>query len=809
VNHMVWLETLFQDVRFALRTFRRRPAFSLSAIAVLAFGVGSSTAIFSVVNGVLLTPLPYSKPASLVRVFGVWEHGSREGVSPPDFEDYRRQTGTFESVAAASNSTPLVNLKGAGEPEQIRTRNVTAGFFGTLGIKPLAGREFLPEDEAWNGPKVTILSYGLWQRQFGGDPAVVGGRLAVNGVPYAVVGVLPSFFNFLGPTDLFTPVQSNPVPEMRGIRTLIMIGRLKPGFDVARGQSELDVLSGGLQQDHPKFDQGWSVRAAPLTDEVVQDVRPALLMLLAAVALFISLVSVNVASLMLSHAASRQGEISIRASLGASRLRVGRQLITESLTLALVAAAAGAALATWGVHLIKGLGPSTIPRLSEVSVDVRALAFALAVSIGMGILFGLEPALRAGRPDIVQALSGGRRAVTRQGMLRGGLVISTVAISVVLLIAAGLMIRSLLRLQDVDPGFQTASVLTTRLALPGSKYGGDGTGAKLASFWRDAIQRMEDIPGVSAAAVTSELPLSGLNNPSPRVATTPDARSHLLYLRSVSPGYCDLMNIPLMMGRRFNDSDRKNSPRVVLINEEFQKDAFGDQNSVGQTLTFNFQERLEKQDYQAVIVGVVGSVRHTSLASAPFREAYLPFEQSPLFSYDVVVRTTVEPLSVARSLREAIWSIDPDESIGPIRTVGAVVDLGLTQPRFRSFVLGLFALAALILAAIGLYGLLNCAVSQRRREIGIRIAVGASRESIMRLILGRGLLLTAAGLGVGLAASIGLARLMSGLVFGIGLIDPIAFIGGSGIQLLVALIASYIPARRATRLDPVAALRSE
>lgn len=777
-------------------------------LAILAFGVGSTTAIFSIVNGVLLTALPYRAPANLVRVFGTWEHGSREGVSPPDFVDYRQRNTSFESLAGASNFTPLLNLKAAGDPEQVRSRTVTAGFFSTLGVQLLFGREFRQEDEIWKGPPVAILSYGLWQRQYGGNPSIVGGPLTINGVSFTVVGISPPFFNFLGPTDIFTPVQFNPAPALRSARILIPIGRLKPDSDLRRAQAELDLIARRLQEENAQFDRGWSATAAPLTEEVVKDVRPGLMLLLGAIGLVILLVSASIASMMLSHAASRQSEISVRVALGASRARVVRQLISESLLLALTGGGIGCAAAYWAVELIKRFGPASIPRLAEVSIDARALAFTLAVSVIVGLAFGLEPALRAGRLDIGESLKAGSRTVTRRLGLRDVLVVSEVAVSVVLLIGAGLLVRSLIRLENVNPGFQASNILTTRIALPGSKYS-DGTGTKVTAFWREAIRRVESIPGVENAAVTSELPLSGLNNPTPRMATTPGGKSHLLYLRSVSSGYWNAMRIPLRAGRLLSPDDRRNTPRVVVINEQFRKDVFGDRDPIGQRLTFDFQERLETENYQAVIVGVAGDVRHTSLASPPFREAYLPLEQSPLFNYDLVVRTVVSPKSVAGSLRKAIWSLDRDEPIGTLRTLEEVVDLGLTQPKFRGYVLGAFAGMALILSAAGLYGLLSILVSQRNREIGVRMALGALPTDILRLVLGKGIGLTAAGLGIGLLMAFALARLMSTLVYGIGLGDPVTFIAGSGVLLFVALLASYFPARRAMDLNPVDVLRSE
>jgi predicted permease len=801
-----WFETALQDARFGIRTVRKRPGFTLSVLAILAFGLGSATAIFSIVNGVLLTALPYRSPGNLVRIFGTWEQGSREGISPPDFMDYRQRNTSFESMAGASIATPLLNLKAAGDPEQVRSRNITAGFFSTLGIRPILGREFRREDETWKALPVAILSYGLWQRQYGGKASVVGGSIAINGVSYTVVGVLPPFFNFLGSTDLFTPVQYNPIPGMRAARILIAIGRLKS--DLPRAQSELDVLGRRLQVEHSQFDRGWSATAAPLTDDVVKDVRDGLEMLLGAIGLVILLVSASIASMMLSHAASRKSEISMRLALGASRVRLMRQLITESLLLALTGGAIGCVVGYWGLELIKRFGPASIPRLADAGVDTGVLAFTFTTSVLMGLGFGLEPALRAGRLEIGESLKAGGRTVTRRFGMRDILVVSEVTVSVVLLIGAGLLVRSLIRLESVNPGFQANNVLSTRIALPGSKYS-DGIGAKVTTFWHDAIRNIEAIPGVESAAVTSELPLSGLNNPTPRTATAPGGVPHHVYLRSVSPGYWNVMRIPLRSGRFLSQDDRRTTQRVVVINEQFRKEVFGNQDPIGQRLTFDFQERMETEYYHAVVVGVTADVRHTSLAAPPFREAYLPLDQSPLFNYDVVVRTGISPRSVSGEIRKAIWSLDPDESVGALRTLDDVLDLDLAQPKFRGYVLGGFAGMALILAAAGLYGLLSFLVSQRNREIGVRMALGALPKDVLRLVIGKGLRLTVAGLSIGLVIAFGIARLMSTLIYGISPADPLTFIGGAVVLLLVGFLASYLPARRAMNLNPVDVLRSE
>jgi putative ABC transport system permease protein len=775
-------------------------------LLILTIGIGSSAAIFSVIDHVLLTPLPYRDPQRLVRIFGVWEHGSREGVSSPDFDDYRHRSQLVETVAAAGNTTPLVNLKATGEPEQISSRNITAGFFSTLGVVPVLGREFLREEEAWQGARVAILSFGLWQRQFGGDTSVVGRSFSINGSPYTVVGVLPRVFDFLGSVDLYTPLQSNPVPEIRGIRTLSMIGRLKNSVDLHQAQSEFGAIARSLEAENSRFDRGWSVSLAPLDTEVVKDVKLALLMLLGAVALLLVLVSANVASLVLSRSAARRAEISLRLSLGASHARIVRQLLTETSILALAGGAGGCIFAWWLVGLIKRGGPPTIPRLAEVAVDGRVLLFAVAVSILVGIVCGLEPAFRA-RRHVVGSIAGTRTFSERAG-IRDGLVVMEVAISMILLIASGLLIQSLWHLEQMNPGFRSQDVVATRLAVPTAKYR-DATGQKLTAFWDETVRRVEGVPGVAAAALTSELPLGGLNNPSARLATTTEGNSYLLNLRSVSPRYAAVMRIPLLAGRFFSSDDQLQSPRVAVISSEFQKDVFGDLNPIGQWLMFNFQNRQETENYRARIVGVVGGVRHVSLGLSPFREVYLPVAQSPLSNYDLVVRTRTGLSIASGEIRRTLRELDSDEAIGGIRTLDEVVSGGLAQPRFRGYVLGMFASFALLLTAAGLYGLLSFQVTLRFREIGIRVAIGATPSTIFVMILARGMRLVASGVALGLVGALLVVQLLSSFVFDVRPTDPTTFGGAILVLAVVALAAEYVPARRAMRLDPIDALRHE
>ena len=802
-----WFESLTQDVTFAVRTLRRRPGFTFGVLAILAIGLGASAAVFALVNRVLLSPLPYRDPSALVRVYGTWENGAREGISPPDFTDVRRANTSFERVAAAANSTPLVSLTGAGEPEQIATRGITAGFFATLGVTPLLGREFREDEEVFRGPRVLILGYAIWQAQFNGATDIVGRAISVNGTPWTVVGVLPPFFNFVGGGDLFTPVQANPVPLMRGVRNLVVVGRLKSGVTVEQAGREMRLLAERAAQAYPEVDRGWGTRIVSLSDDVVGDARPGLLMLVATVGLLIVLMSANVASLVLSRSVARSAEIAVRLSLGASRGRIVRQLLTENVLLCLLGGAAGCGLAVGGVSLITRFGPAALPRLGDVSVDWRVVLVALLVSGAMGVVVGLEPAWRAFRHDVADGMRGAR-TTARGNPTRDALVLVEVAVSVMLLIGAGLLGRSLLHLERVDPGFAPQHVLTARIAVPPGKYS-DATGERLGQFWRDLIDRVDQIPAVASAALTSELPLGGLNNPSPRTATAPAGRPYLTYLRSVSPAYADAMRIPLRAGRFLSDTDDKQHRRVVVINELFARDVFGNRDPVGQTITFNFRDRADTMDYQAVVVGVVGSIRHVSLATPPFREAFLPYRQSPLTSYSLVIRTSADPASLAAPLRRLVSTVDPNQAIGQIQPLATVVSAGLAQPKFRGYLLAAFATFALLLAAGGLYGLLTVMIAQQTREIGIRAAIGASRRDIVALVLRASLRPTIGGVGAGLAAGALLVGSLRPLVFGISAWDPATFAVAPIVLVIVALVASYAPARRAAAVDPAVALRAD
>jgi len=792
---------LVQDVRNALRNFHRNPAFTVTALLILAIGVGASASIFGVVDTVLLKPLPYREPNRLVRVYGAWSQGSREGISPPDFVDYRAQARSFENLASESNYAPLLNISGVERPLQVHGRYVSAGFFKVLGVTPIEGREFQPSEEVWKGPKVAILSDGIWARLFGRDRSMLGRQITMNSSLYTIVGILPPFFDLGGTSEIYMPIQQN-IEVMRGYRSQIVIGRLASGVGIAQAQAEMNTLASHLENSHPDLNKSWHAILLPLANEVVKNSRPTLLALLASVCLVVLIVAANLTNLMLAQALGRRTEMAVRIALGSSRVRIARQLLTETVVLSCLGAILGSLVAVGCTGLVRRLGPSSIPRLSQLNVDVRVLLFALAFSVGLGLFFGFAVILRLGSFSVGEALKQGSRSLgSGLGRVQTSLIVAEVAFSLVLLIGAGLLVRSLAQLQRVDPGFRTTNLLTTRVALPFAKYNDE---YKLAGFWHQALSNIANLPGVRGEGIVSELPLSGLNNPTPFKANAPSGLSYTTFVRSVSADYLKTMDVPVREGRYLTADDRNGSQPVVVINDVFKREVFGDKSPIGQRLTFQFNA-----PYEAVIVGVVGSVHHTSLAADPSREVYLPLDQSTLESYSLVVRTAGEPQTLVIPVREAIWAVDRDQSIGPFVTMLQVIDAGLVSPRFDTFVLAIFSAITLILSAVGLYGVLNYLVAQRTREIGIRMAVGANRSQILRLIVGKAASLTGLGLLIGGAAAFAVTRLLSDLLFGVKAVDPLTFLIGPLLLAAIAMLAAYVPARRASRVDPVLALRNE
>ena len=793
---------LYRNVRYGLRSLRRRPGFSLAVILTLGLGIGFAVTIFSVAYNVSLAPLPFDHADRLMWIYGSSPQGEQEGISPNDFRDYRRSSKSWETLAAATNFAPLYNLTDREEPLQIEGRGISAGFFEALGIHPLLGREFTEEDESASNPKVAILSYHMWQQTLGADPDVLGRTIELNDTPYTVVGVVPRFMNFLGDTDVWEPQRSS-APQLRAIRYLVMFGRLAPGVTLEQAQEEMDSLATHLEAEFPDSNKDWRTSLTTLSNYILGPTRPTLLLLLGAVGFVLLIAVANVASLMLVRASRSAEDTAVRMALGASKRRVAIQYLTESVLLALISGALGCGLAFLGTNVFKALAPRDLPRLQDIGLDAPMLAIALLISLVTGLLFGSLPALRAWKPNLARSLQQGRRTSRGSGRLGMLLIVAEVALSLVLLVGAALLFHSLIKLQQVQPGFRTEGILATRVVLPVAKYGPTDSRAR---FWRALTEQLETIPGVETAAATTELPLTGQDNPTNFTATTPEGETYVVNLRSVTPDYLPLMDIPLSSGRMISPEDRAGTTPVVVINERMERELYRGEGAVGKHLGFDFGAG----PYDAEIVGVVGNIHHESLAAEPFRETYFPAAQTPLLTYNVLVSTSLDDATVlAPAVRAAVREIDPAQSVGPFSTMEDLVGEELRSPRFRTSLLAVFSLLALILAGVGLYAVLSYAVSQQTREIGIRLACGADRGTIVKMVMWRGVALTLWGLGLGVAGAYFLARLASSLLYEVNSLDPLSFIAAALALVLVALLASYFPSRRAARLDPIRALNTE
>ncbi|MDQ3803685.1 MAG: ABC transporter permease [Acidobacteriota bacterium] len=810
-----WLETLWQDLRYAARTLRTRPGFAAVAVLTLALGIGANTAIFSVVNAVLLRPLPYEDPERIVRIGGTNQRrGAALGsFSPQDFFDWRERANVFEALAAYDGWSP--SLTGAGEPERVEAARVSPGFFGVLKVSPALGRDFLPAEEQRGNHLSVILSHPFWQRRFGGDPRVIGRSLTLNGHGYTVVGIMPA--GFAGPkftggdfeqAELWAPFAPDLSQWTRDGRSVdAAIARLKPGVSLAQAQAELDAIAAQLQRQYPDTNAGIGAAAASLHEQAVGAIRPALLTFLVAVGLVLLIACANVANLLLARAAARQKEIAVRMALGAGRARIVRQLLTESVLLAGLGGAAGLLLALWATSLLVALGSDAIPRPDEIAVDARVLGFTLGVSLLTGIAFGLAPALAASRPDLNETLKEGGRSQTfgrGRKRVRGVLVVSEVALSLLLLIGAGLLVKSFVRLRRVDPGFDPRHVLTMNAFLPGARYPEEW---QHAAFFEKVLERVRALPGVESASVVSNLPVSGnydrislyVEGQTPAAREDiPDAERYM-----VDAEYFKTMRIPLLGGRPFNDRDTAEAPPVVIVNESVARRFWPGESAVGKRV------RTDPSRPWLTVVGVVGEVRHYSLEAAPNMQLYLPHRQVPSQVMTFAVRSAGDPGAQAAAVRGQVWAVDKDQPVYDVRTMGQLLSESLAQRRFTMLLVGVFAGVALLLAAVGLYGVMNYAVAQRTHEIGIRMALGAQRGDVLRIMLGQGMALTLGGVGLGLVAAAGLTRVLESLLYGVSALDPAVFAGVTFILIAVAFLACCIPARKATRVDPIVALRYE
>lgn len=803
-------ETFIMDVRYGLRALLKKPGFTITAVIALALGIGANTAIFSVVNGVMLRSLAYANPERIVML---WERSvSREAqqnlVSPANFLDWQKLSTSFEDMAAVWDLR--ANLSGNdGEPEEVKVQCVSYPFFSALGVQPMIGRAFLPEEDRAGGNLVVIISHQLWQTRFGGDPAIVGKETTMNGRQRTIVGVMPPGFYFLdNQVKVWMPIGLDPAINYRETagRFLRVVARLKPGISPQQAQGEMTGIAKQIEQANPVKNLGWTVNVVPIHEQVVGEIRPILIVLLAAVAFVLLIACANVANLLLSRAASRQKELAVRAALGAGRIRLVRQMLTESVLLALVGGIVGVLLAYWGTHLLVAFGPDNIPRLSEIRIDPRVLVFTLAVSLLTGMLFGLVPAVQASRPDLNDALKEGTRGSTggRSGTLRNAFVVAQVSLALVLLIGAGLMIRSFMRLQSVNTGFQPANVLTMRAQLPGKKY---PEKHQIVDFFKQAQERIATIAGVQAVGAISYLPLTGLASRDsfklPGQPPFPAGHEPGVEVRVVTPSYFQAMGIPLLKGRLLNDRDVKEA-RVLLINETMAKRYFPNVDPVGKQLEIMWDGSGPDE-----IVGVVGDVREGALNKEPEPAIYWSHARETYSGMTLVIRANGDASRLALAVQKEIRALDPEQPVADVRTMQQVIARSIARPRFNTLLLAIFAGVALVLASVGLYGVMSYSATQRIHEVGIRMALGATRADIMRLVVGNGMLLTLVGIAIGIAASWGLTRLMQSFLFGIGTTDAVTFLGVSTLLVGVALIANYIPARKATRVNPVIALRYE
>jgi predicted permease len=813
-----FFETVWQDLRYGLRGLRKNPAFSAAAVVTLALGIGANTAIFSVVNGVLLQSLPYGGGERLVRLHQDAPSANVQdaGFAPLDFEDYRTQTRSFDGLAEY-HSMYFV-LLGGKEPERVQTGVVSASFFDLLGVKPLLGRTFRAGEDRHGAEPVLVLSYTYWMRSFGGDPRIVGRALEMNDHAHVVIGVLPPIPGYPEENDVYMPVSACPfrskpdVESNRQVRMLQVFGRLKRGVGFAAAGTDLATVSDRLLHAFPESrpKAGFLVKPISLREEMTRQARPTFLILLATVGLVLLLACANVANLSLARLTRREREMALRSALGADRRRLARQMLTESTVLALAGGALGLLLAGSGLHLLVSFAARFTPRATEIHMNAPALAFTLLVSLGTGVALGLLPAVSRRKDFAASLQEGGERSTSGSGRhrVRNVLIVSQVAISFVLLIGAGLMVRTLWNLQQVDPGFQTERVLTSRTALNFTKY---DTSEKRLAFVEQLLRRMQSEQGVVSVAMAGTFPLNDttgagtLSGQYQIEGQQPLSNPDLLPtadFQQVSLDYFRTIRIPLQRGRGFESNDRRGNPPVALINRTMADHHWKNGNPVGHRISF------DKGKTWVAIVGVVGDVRLYGLAAAPSDQVYLSLHQYPTLSSTLLVRTAANPMSISKVVSETVHGMDPDQPVDHFRTLEQARSNDLASPRLTATLLGLFALLAMAITATGIMGVLAFSVSQRFHEFGIRMALGAQPGSVLRMVVRQGMTLVGIGLTIGLAAALLFARLLSGLLFGVGPTDPLTFTAVAVVLSAVAAAACFLPARRATAADPMHALRS-
>jgi len=811
------MSTLLQDIRYGSRLLWKSPGFTAAAVLTLALGIGGNTAIFSIVNAVLLQTFPYPDPNRLVLMFDVPlnQPDAPSGISYRDFTQYREQNRAFSEMAG--NSFHDLTLTGAGEPLIVNTADVTPEIFPLLGAKPLAGRTLVPEDGKQGAAPVAVVSENLWHSRFGSDPALIGHSITLDMRPFTVVGILPESFTYpegAPRQDVWISVAQDPLFGPRlfqsGSRVLAGIGRLKPGVSPAQAQAEMNTLAARLAKEFPTEDSGLTIRIAPYRQFVVGGVKSALLILLGAVGLVLLIACANIANLLLSRATSRGREIAVRTALGAGHTRIIRQLLTESALLALLGGVAGILLAACAVRSLRPFLPSALTLINSIHVGGSVLAFTLLLSLGAALAFGLAPALIATPSNLLANIKeGGERTGQRGGQhVRSFLAIAEISLAMVLLVGGGLLIRSFALVTSVNPGFDPNKVIEAEVSLPQFQY---STPRQWVAFSNGLLASLHARPGLRDSALAAPLPMDrqGAANFAFSIVgdpPIPPGKSQTADYATVSPEYFRLMRIPLLRGRFFSDQDSPSNPKVAIISETLARRYFPNQDALGRQMRFGFPPN---SNVSREIVGIVGDVRDVALSRKPGLMMYVPFAQAPLYGGEVVVRSSLSTSSTAAGIRQAVRSIDKNLPVTDIESMKDVLGQSISQERFRTFLLGSFSAMALVLAAVGIFGVISYSASQRTREIGIRIALGAGRRDVLRLILGQGTKLALFGLGIGLVAAFLVTRLMSSLLYCVSAADPVTFASVTIILLAVVLTACYIPARRAAKVDPMVALRYE
>lgn len=800
---------MLNDLRYALRQLIKAPSFTAVAIITLALGIGACTAIFSVVNTVLLRPLNYPQPDRIVSIretnlpqFPVFS------VSPPNYLDWEKQTKSYEYLAAYTGAD--LNLTGDGEPQQLSGLKATAHYFDVYGVKPILGRMWLPEEDAQGKDHVVVLSYHFWQRVFGGAADVVGRSIQLNGEPYTVVGIAQVGFGLTSKVEAWTPLAFKPeetANNARGDHYINVVGRLRPGLTVAQARAELELLATQLAKQYPDSNKGWGIFLMPIQDYIVRDVKPVLYTLLGAVGCVLLIACANLANLLLARASARSREISIRAALGAGRGRLIRQLLTESVVLAVGSGVAGVILARWGLDALLALAPSSLPRISEIHLDSGVLIFSLALSIITGLVFGIAPAWLAARADVNEALKQGTRGSTEggaRGRLRSALVVLEVTFALMLLGGAGLLARSFMQLAHVDPGFTPENATLLQLSLPQKKY---AMPEQQTAFADALLERVKVLPGVQWAGITHSMPLLGgyvlTFSIEGRPPIAPSDQPSASYY-AVTPDYFRAMGIRLIRGRTFTPRDDAKAPRVAIINEAFARQFFPNEDPIGKRIDIDLGPDAWRE-----IVGIVGDIKQNGPDQATSAQSYEPFAQKPFSSIDLVIRTKGAPTALLGALRPAVYAVDKDQPVGAIRPLEEILADSIARQRFAMTLLSVFSVVALVIAAVGIYGVMAYNVVQRTGEFGIRMALGAQQRDVLRLVLMQGGKLIGLGLVIGLSATLAASRAMGSMLFNTSAYDPVTLATITLLLGAVALIACLLPANRATKVNPIEALRAE